>query len=372
MHDENQLLLRADYSIIPRGPHEAYLYLEGGTSIHLACKDIDVSALTAALLNGATMESLEAYGAAGADKAVVRHVVRALVAKLRSEGALQREVSADGLSAEELSRFRTHLAYFSRFETEQASRFDFLRRVRGAHVLLLGLGGLGSSALMYLVGAGVGRITGVDPDVLEASNLGRQVFFAEGDVGRKKVVAAASAVARLSSHTRFVGVDQEIGAAAHIEELIREHGPVDLIVQAADRPIWDLTMQIAAASLATSIPALHASYLGVGPLLLPGVSACPACILPRVEAQIPNAQEIVAFHQRLDAQSPPRAVLPTSLGEFGVHMAQEAVMFLAGAGAPRTVNALLRLAINGHSAIEELPPDPRCRVCHGSGAAARR
>ncbi len=366
------LLLRADYLVIPRGEHEVYLYLEGGTSVHVRAEELDLAGACGALVKGATQADLERYGASGVDRAAIQEAVRDLVAALRGAGVLQQEVPAPEIDAAELDRFRTHAAYFSRFETEDASRFDLLRRVRRSHVLLLGVGGLGAATLPHLVGAGLGKVTCVDADVLEAGDLGRQTFFGEDQVGMKKVEAAAAAARRLSSYTEVVPLDQEVGSAGDIEQLIAVHGPVDLVVQAADRPIWDLTKFIAQAALTTGVPSLHASYLGVGPLHVPGASSCPACMLPRAQAQIENADEIVDYYRALDRQGPPRAVLPTSLAHFGVFMAHEAVAFLAGEPAPRTLNALLRLFINGEpsSMLEELPPDPRCPVCHGAGAHA--
>lgn len=68
-------------------------------------------------------------------------------------------------------------------------------RLAGAHVVLVGMGGIGSPALQYLAGAGVGRLTLIDDDVVEASNLQRQTIYAEADIGQPKAGAAAQWVA---------------------------------------------------------------------------------------------------------------------------------------------------------------------------------
>jgi molybdopterin-synthase adenylyltransferase len=68
-----------------------------------------------------------------------------------------------------------------------------------AHVVLIGCGGIGSPALQYLAGAGVGRLTLVDDDVVDVTNLQRQTIFREGDLGRAKAELAAEWVGRFDS-----------------------------------------------------------------------------------------------------------------------------------------------------------------------------
>lgn len=83
-----------------------------------------------------------------------------------------------------------------------------------SHVVLIGMGGIGSPALQYLAGAGVGRLTLVDDDVVEASNLQRQTIYTEADIGRPKAEAAASWVAAF---------DPALNVAAHVTRIIRDN-----------------------------------------------------------------------------------------------------------------------------------------------------
>lgn len=77
------------------------------------------------------------------------------------------------------------------------------RKLRDASVLIVGVGGLGSAAALYLTGAGVGRIGLADADTVSESNLPRQVLYTEQQIGIPKTAAARERLAALSSHTSF-------------------------------------------------------------------------------------------------------------------------------------------------------------------------
>jgi adenylyltransferase/sulfurtransferase len=109
----------------------------------------------------------------------------------------------------------------SKEEVERYSRQIVLRglggpgqnKLRGARVLAIGAGGLGSPALQYLAGAGVGALGIVDDDVVSLSNLHRQVLHATQSLGRKKVDSASEAVARLNPHVEVVKIEQRLNEA---------------------------------------------------------------------------------------------------------------------------------------------------------------
>ena len=101
------------------------------------------------------------------------------------------------LSADEVRRYSRHLLLPGLGEDGQ-------RRLANASVLVIGAGGLGSPVLMYLAAAGVGTIGVLDHDVVEESNLQRQVIHGSADLGRPKVDSAADAVASVNPHVRVV------------------------------------------------------------------------------------------------------------------------------------------------------------------------
>src|SRR5262249_44176684 len=118
--------------------------------------------------------------------------VRSGIAPLDQLSLLEDADAATGLPAAELARYASRLPFFSTFATPDHSRYWFQERLRDAHVVLLGVGGLGSSVLLGMAGSGVGRITVLDTDRVELRNLTRQFLYTEADVGEPKVRLAAA------------------------------------------------------------------------------------------------------------------------------------------------------------------------------------
>lgn len=117
------------------------------------------------------------------------------------------------LSPERLDRFARHIVLP---EVGGAGQVALTR----AHVVLVGCGGIGSPALQYLAGAGVGRLTLIDGDTVDASNLQRQTIFTPADIGRPKAEAAAEWVRRFDGTLEARAVVGRIGgndAARHLE-----------------------------------------------------------------------------------------------------------------------------------------------------------
>jgi adenylyltransferase/sulfurtransferase len=150
------------------------------------------------------------------------------------------------LSDDDLTRFARHIVLKEIGGTGQV-------RLRGASVVVIGAGGIGSPALQYLVAAGIGRIVVIDDDVVELSNLQRQTLFATDDVGTAKIDAAAAALARIDPDTvidrRSIRID-----AGNAIDLLRG---TDVVLDGSDN--FATRLAVADAALALRIPLVSAS-----------------------------------------------------------------------------------------------------------------
>ncbi|WP_198026351.1 HesA/MoeB/ThiF family protein, partial [Paracoccus sphaerophysae] len=130
-------------------------------------------------------------------------------------------------------------------------------RLARAHVLVVGAGGLGSPAIMYLAGAGVGSLTVVDPDVVEASNLHRQPIHA-GRVGGGKAESAAAFVAALDPAVEVTPLAERL-TPANAAALVAE---AQLVLDCADN--FAVSYTLSDACMGAGVPLISASALALG------------------------------------------------------------------------------------------------------------
>ena len=150
------------------------------------------------------------------------------------------------LSPDELARYARHIVLSEIGGTGQVA-------LKRAHVAIVGAGGIGSPVIAYLAAAGVGRLTIVDDDAVDASNLQRQTIFATADTGRAKADAAAAAVARLNPHVVAVARCGRIDAANAAALL----DGADVVVDGSDN--FATRLAVADAALSARIPLVSAA-----------------------------------------------------------------------------------------------------------------
>ncbi len=241
---------------------------------------------------------------------------------------------------------------FSESEVERYARHLVLREVggsgqqklRAARVLVVGAGGLGAPASLYLAAAGVGTIGLVDPDALSLSNLQRQVLYATGDVGRPKVEAAVDRLAALNPHVRIethpVWLD-----AANADEIVARY---DLVLDGTDD--FATRFAVSDACLARGKP-LVSGALGrwTGQVGVFHGKPCYRCLVPEVP---PDAETCALV-----------GVVGALAGVIGSMMALEAVKLITGAGEPLSGRLLIYDALSAESRTVRIGADPHCPSC---------
>lgn len=221
------------------------------------------------------------------------------------------------------------------------------RRLAAARVLLVGAGGLGSPAALYLAAAGVGCLGVVDDDRVDLSNLQRQVIYRDADLGRPKATAAAAALRARNPHISVVEHPERLTA----EGAERIAADYDLIVDGADNfatryLVNDLAVLTGRRVVYAAIMRFdgQATVFGLG-------GPCYRCLYPAPPpaAVAPNCAEAGVL-----------GVLP---GLLGVIQATEAIKLIVGAGDPLVGRLLMvdALAMRFHTV--KVPRDPRCAVC---------
>jgi molybdopterin-synthase adenylyltransferase len=223
-----------------------------------------------------------------------------------------------------------------------------------ASVLLVGMGGLGCPAALYLAAAGVGELVLADGDRVELSNLQRQVLFNEGDIGRLKVEAAAQALARSNPHVQLRTLPERlagerlaaaVGAATVVldgsDNFATRHAVNRACVE-ADRPL--------VSAAAVRFEAQFAVFDPTDPQ-----GPCYACLYP--EAEPGEADEAPA--ERCEQAG----VVGPLVGMMGSLQALAAIRLVTGAGGKMSGNLLLFDALSLEWQRLRLPRDPQCPVC---------
>ena len=223
-------------------------------------------------------------------------------------------------------------------------------KLRSARVLLVGCGGLGSPVALYLAAAGVGTLTLVDFDVVDETNLQRQVLFDEGDVGTAKAEAARARLARLNSHIAIQAVVAKLNADS-ADELVSGH---DIVVDATDNftaryMIGDMCFKHRKALVHASIYRFDGQVSVFHP-----DGPCYRCLYPE-----PPPSELAPSC----AEAGVLGVLP---GVMGTLQAVECLKLILGAGTPLVGAMLAYDALAASFTPLHFSHDPNCVLC-GAG-----
>jgi sulfur-carrier protein adenylyltransferase/sulfurtransferase len=245
---------------------------------------------------------------------------------------------------------------FSEEQIKRYSRHIILPEVGGlgqtklleAKVLLVGAGGLGSPAALYLAAAGVGTLGIIDADVVDLSNLQRQILHTTADVGQAKTESAKDALRALNPDVNVVTY-QELLHSSNIFDLINTY---DVLVDGSDN--FPTRYLINDACVMSNIPNVHGSifrFEGQATVFKPGEGPCYRCLYPEPPppGMVPSCQE--------------GGVLGVLPGVIGTIQAIETIKLILGIGKSLVGRLLMYDALKMHFRELRLRRDPACPLC---------
>ena len=247
----------------------------------------------------------------------------------------------DSFSPEQAQRYSRHLLIP---EVGEAGQHRLLR----SKVLLIGAGGLGSPAAYYLAAAGVGTLGIVDSDVVDETNLQRQILHSTARIGQSKVDSAQETLEALNPDVKIVGYKERL-TSENIDRIIADY---DVVIDGADN--FPTRYLLNDASIKHGKPVVHGSiYRFEGQLTVfkPKDGPCYRCLFPT-----PPPPELAPSC----AEAGVLGVLP---GVIGTLQANEAIKLLLGIGEPLVGRYLLFDALETEFREVKLRRDPECPVC---------
>jgi len=274
-----------------------------------------------------------------------------------------------GLTAEEIQRYGRHLCLAGVGEEGQ-------RRIRSARALVVGVGGLGSPIALYLAAAGVGVLGMADPDVVELSNLQRQIAHCTDSLGAPKVESAAHRIGDLNPGVRVEAMAMKLGRDNAAQLVAGYDVVVDALDSMRDRFI------LSDACVAMGRPMVHGAvsgWMGEAMTYVPGRGPCYRCVFggaTDVAATDVAAADVVVRDDDCPSadgacagleEDGPEAlgVLSSVPGVIGAIEATEVLKLITGAGEPLVGRLLLWDGMRMKFDQIEVKADPACRACGG-------
>jgi len=211
-----------------------------------------------------------------------------------------------------------------------------------ARIVIAGAGGLGSAIALYCSAAGVGYIRLIDCDMVEVSNLNRQILYRTEDIGKEKMTAAAANLCALNPGIEVEPVQEKI-TVENVESLIDGS---DLVLDGLDN--FPIRYLLAHAAWNHKIPFVHGAVSGMyGQVttIIPGVTPCLRCMVPF---------------------PPPSGAIPiigATTGIIGSIQAAEAIKYLIRRGVLFTGRMLLWDGLRGDASVITIEQDPACHEC---------
>ncbi|WP_186646620.1 HesA/MoeB/ThiF family protein [Fluviispira vulneris] len=245
------------------------------------------------------------------------------------------------LTDNDILRFSRNFDFFNSFITKNDSKYLYQDKLKKSKVALLGVGGLGSHILYDLVALGVHNITAVDFDVVELSNLNRQILYREKDIGQRKIKAAEKNILEFNKNININFIDTKLDSSSKISSIIKNH---DIVICVADKPRFEIPYWLNEACLQENIPFINggisvqqASFYSV----IPYKSGCVECWKKESIKKGLSLQSTLQNNQKIyESEFPAPAFVPLVSILTGM-MLSEFTKIITGISKPISLNNYL-------------------------------
>ena len=265
------------------------------------------------------------------------------------------------LAESQAERYFSNLAFFTTFASLDRSPASFQEALLCAHVVFLGTGGLGSTAIQAMTGSGVGRMTLLDNDVVELRNFARQYLYRAEDIGLPKVERAAAWVRAFSPATQVKAISRWIGGPEDVADLLTD---ADLVVSGVDQPA-SIDLWVNEACVAAGVPYVRGGMIAerlVYWSVDPGHSPCLACHRHNLEAGAPE-HGVDADLRRAELERVNRGIGPVA-SMVGALVAMEALRYLTAFAPPIAAGCERFVDFStGNQEVQPWTRWPDCPVC---------
>ena len=248
---------------------------------------------------------------------------------------------ADDLTVDEVRRYSRHLIIPDVGKTGQ-------RRLKNAKVLVVGAGGLGSPALLYLAAAGVGTLGVIDFDVVDESNLQRQIIHGQSDIGRPKAVSAMESIREVNPLVNVVLHEERLDS----DNAMQIFEPYDLIVDGTDNFATRYLVNDACVLLGKpNVWGAIYRFDGQASVFWAEHGPCYRCLYPEPPppGMVPSCAE--------------GGVLGVLCGSIGSIQVNEAIKVITGIGEPLVGRLMIYDALEMNYRTVRVRKDPECPVC---------
>lgn len=236
------------------------------------------------------------------------------------------------------------------------------QRLKDSHVVILGCGGIGNNIAVNLATSGIGKLSLIDSDIIEITNLNRQFMFTEEDVGQSKINTLKNALLSRNSELDIAAIDCTIAERSDLYEYLPER---DLIVLSADTP-GAISFWVNSFCIEKNIPFISVGYVQdiaiVGSCVIPGITGCLACKTLFSESSH-QSEDVNDLLKKINTGHQAPSIGPINMIASGL-ASLEVIKFLSKSSEVLSLNKRIGLwTNNGEIETQNCEQNKECVVC---------